>query len=115
MPMEDWLDLINAETEEDLMAHGEATQIPEIKKAIVELRRMSASEKIRQEAEYREKMLHDEASALSGARMEGEAIGLKKGEAIGVEKGKAELRRSIESKLCNQGFSEEQIKALFGE
>ena len=46
------------------MAHGEATQIPEIKKAIVELRRMSASEKIRQEAEYREKMLHDEASAL---------------------------------------------------
>ena len=100
------------------MAHGEATQIPEIKKAIVELRRMSASEKIRQEAEYREKMLHDEASALSGARMEGraegEAIGLKKGEAIGVEKGKAELRRAIESKLCNQGFSEEQIKALFG-
>ena len=75
MPMEDWLDLINAETEEDLMAHGEATQIPEIKKAIVELRRMSASEKIRQEAEYREKMLHDEASALSGARMEGIAEG----------------------------------------
>ena len=81
------------------MAHGEATQIPEIKKAIVELRRMSASEKIRQEAEYREKMLHDEASALSGARMEG----------------RAEERQAIAIKMRNQGFSEEQIKALLGE
>ena len=99
MPMEGWLDLINAETEEDLMAHGETTQIPEIKKAIVELRRMSASEKIRQEAEYREKMLHDEASALSGARMEG----------------RAEERQSIALKMRNMGYSEEQIKALFGE
>ena len=92
MPMEDWLDLINAETEEDIMAHGEATQIPEIKKAIVELRRISASEKIRQEAEYREKMLHDEASALSGARIE--------------------ERQSIALKMHNMGYSEEQIKAV---
>ena len=102
-PMEDWLDLINAETEEDLMAHGEATQIPEIKKAIVELRRMSASEKIRQEAEYREKMLHDEASALSGARMEG------------IAEGKAEERQSIALKMRNMGYNEDQIKVLFGE
>ena len=85
------------------MAHGEATQIPEIKKAIVELRRMSASEKIRQEAEYREKMLHDEASALSGARMEG------------IAEGKAEERQSIALKMRNMGYSEEQIKAIFGE
>ena len=81
------------------MALQEATQIPEIKKAIVELRRMSASEKIRQEAEYREKMLHDEASALSGARMEG----------------RAEERQAIAVKMRNQGYSEEQIKAIFGE
>lgn len=56
---------------------------------------MSASEKIRQEAEYREKMLHDEASALSGARIE--------------------ERQSIALKMRNMGYSEEQIKALFGE
>ena len=90
-------------------------QIPEIKKAIVELRRMSASEKIRQEAEYREKMLHDEASALSGARMEGKAEGRAEGEAIGIEKGKAEERQSMALKMRNMGYSEEQIKALFGE
>ncbi|MGN0630887.1 MAG: hypothetical protein ACI4JN_06125 [Ruminococcus sp.] len=64
---------------------------------------MSASEKIRQEAEYREKMLHDEASALSGARMEGRA------------EGKAEERQAIAFKMRNQGFTEEQIKAILGE
>ena len=104
MPMEDWLDLINAETEEDLMAHGEATQIPETKKSIVEIRYLSEEEKIRLQAEYREKALHDEASAMSDARM--------KGFAEGIAEAKAELRRTVESKMRNMGYSEEQIKAV---
>lgn len=69
--MEDWLNLINAETEGDLMAIQQSTTIPEVKDTIVMLRQLSADEKVRQEAYYREKRLHDEASALGHARREG--------------------------------------------
>ena len=66
--MEDWLTLINAETEGDLMALQQSTTIPEIQKTIVILREMSADEQIREEARRREKGLHDEATALNFAR-----------------------------------------------
>ena len=109
------------------MAHGETTQIPETKKSIVEIRYLSEEEKIRLQTEYREKALHDEASAMSDARMKGFAEGFAKGFeegftkgfdegfAIGFAEGKAELRRAVESKMRNMGYSEEQIKAIFGE
>lgn len=69
--MEDWLNLINAETEGDLMAIQQTTQIPEVKDTIVMLRQLSADEQVRMEAHYREKRLHDEATALGSARREG--------------------------------------------
>ena len=75
-PMEDWLNLINAETEGDLMDIQNATQSNEVKKAIVILREMNADAQIRQEAYYREKRLCDEASALSHAWREGEETGI---------------------------------------
>ena len=65
--IEDWLRLINAETEDDLIAIEETTQIPEVREV--------ADEKVRQEAFYREKQLRDQASALKAA----EAIGMQKG------------------------------------
>jgi len=78
-PMEDWLNLINAETEGELMDVETSTQIQEVKKAVVVLRELNADEKVRKEAYYREKRLHDEATALGHARREGEAVGMKKG------------------------------------
>ena len=73
--MEDWFNLINAETEGELMELQQKTDIPEVKDTIVMLRQLSADEKVRQEAFYREKQLHDEASALGSARREGIAEG----------------------------------------
>ena len=68
-----------------------STQIPEIHKAIVLLRELNADEKLQQQVHYREKRLHDEATALGNAQRKGEAIGLKKGlekgKAIGIEEG----------------------------
>lgn len=49
-PVEDWLNLINAETEGDLMAIQKETTIPEVQKTIVILRELSGDEKIKQEA-----------------------------------------------------------------
>ena len=99
--MEDWLTLINAETEGDLMAIQQSTSIPEIQKTIVILREMSADEQIREEARRREKRLHDEATALNHARKEGKA------------EGKIEERNIIAETMRKNGFTEEQIKIAF--
>jgi len=101
--MEDWLTLINAETEGDLMAIQQSTSIPEIQKTIVILREMSADEQIREEARRREKRLHDEATALNHARKEGKA------------EGKIEERNIIAETMRKNGFTEEQIKLALGE
>lgn len=105
------------------MALQETTQIPETKKSIVEIRYLSEEEKIRLQAEYREKALHDEASAMCEARMkgfaegfaEGFAKGFAEGFAKGFAEGKAEVRRAVDSKMRNLGYSEEQIKAVLDE
>ncbi len=130
--MEDWLNLINAETEGDLMDIQNSTEIPEVKKAIVMLRELNADEKIRQEAFYREKRIHDEATALNGARREGIEIGRAEGKAEGIAegmaKGKAEgiaegiaegkaegIAEGINEmivKMRKMGMSEEQINKI---
>lgn len=104
-PMEDWLNLINAETEGELMELETTTQIKEVRDTIVILRELNADEKVRQEAYYREKRLHDEATALSYARREGEAVGLKKG----VEK----ERQETITKLHAMGMSDDDIKMFY--
>ena len=122
--MEDWLNLINAETECDLMDIQNTTAIPEVKKTIVMLRELSADEKIRQQVYYREKRLHDEATALNGAKREGIAIGKEEGIAIGKEEGRAEgvaigreegKVKGIELMIENMrryGMSEEEIEKI---
>ena len=75
-PMDDWLKLINAETEGELMDIQTTTLIPEVQETIVHLRTLNGDEKIRREAELREKRLHDEASSIRGAWREGRAEGI---------------------------------------
>lgn len=105
--MEDWLNLINAETEGNLMAIQKNTSIPEVQQTIVMLRKLNADEQVRQETFYREKRLHDEASALGSARREGEASGR--------VKGRAEERSKIADTMRKNGFTKEQIKLALGE
>ena len=89
------------------------TQIQEVKKAIVVLRELNADDQLRAEAHYREKRLHDEATALGHARREGKeegrAEGLVEGEAIGARK---EREKAIEI-LRSLGHSEEEIRRLY--
>lgn len=121
--MEDWLHLINAETEGDLMEIQKTTAIPEVKNTIVMLRQLSADEKVRQEAYYREKRLHDEASALGTARREGLAEGMEKGRAEGRAQGRAEgraegmmeARQAFAVRMREMGMDEVQIRELLGE
>ena len=113
--MEDWLTLIDAETEGDLMALQQSTSIPEIQKTIVILRELSADEQIREEARRREKRLHDEATALNHARKEGIAEGEARGRAEGINEGRLEERSIIAETMRKNGFTEEQVKLALGE
>ena len=60
------------------------TQIQEVKKAIVVLRELNADDQLRAEAHYREKRLHDEATALGHARREGKEEGRAEGRVEGM-------------------------------
>lgn len=70
-PVEEWLDLINAETEGDLEMIESETQVKDIRDIIFKVREMSADEQIRYQAEMREKALLDEESAMRSSRRQG--------------------------------------------
>jgi predicted transposase/invertase (TIGR01784 family) len=140
-PMELWLQLINAETEEELNML-ENTNVREINQAIVVLRELNADEKMRYISDMREKALHDEANALNSAKKSGFNEGMKQGKIKGLEQGKKEgleqgkkegleqgkkegleqgkkegaieERKLIVSQLKASGMTDEQIKAILG-
>ena len=92
--MELWLQLINAESEEELDMLQQ-TEVQPIQKAVMIIHQMSDDEKIQELARLREKALHDEASALSTARREGQ--------------------NDIISKMRKSGMSEEEINKILSE
>ena len=98
--MELWLQLINAESEEELDMLQQ-TDVQPIQKAVMIIHEMSDDEKIQELARLREKALHDEASALSTARKEGRA------------EGRAEERAKAIARMRLDGLSEEQINRYF--
>ena len=99
------------------MALELSTKIPEVKDVIEQVRELSADEKLRREAFYREKRLHDEANAINGSRREGIRIGRaegraegeKIGRAEGEKIGRAERDKELVEKLLKKGYSQEQI------
>ena len=109
------LDLINAETEGDLMDIQKETSIPEVKEVIFKMRELSADEQLKWDVYYREKRLHDEASALSGARKEGIEIGRAEGRAEGRIEGQNEFVAFLKKKWRSEGKSEEEIEKLLSE
>ena len=92
-----WIQFINADSEEEFKMLAE-TKIPTIEKAVKVILDMSEDTKIREMARQREKMLHDEASLIQGAKNEGIAIG----EARGIEIGKAEGERNEKIKMAKK-------------
>ena len=84
------------------MALELSTKIPEVKDVIEQIRELSADEKLRREAFYREKRLHDEANAINGSRREGIRIG------------RAEERNKMIEVMRLKGYSEEQIDDILG-
>ena len=79
-----WIQFINADSEEEFKMLAE-TKVPVMEKAVKVILDMSEDTKIREMARQREKMLHDEASLIQGARNEGRNEGIEIGKAQGIE------------------------------
>ena len=87
------------------------TGTPAVKKAVNVIYSMSADDRIREQARLREKVLHDEASALKGARNEGILIGEARGEARGRMEGLKQGKLNILDQLLSAGIiTPEQAK-----
>ncbi len=106
-----WLQLLNAETEEDLDMIKEAG-VDEINKAIVIMHEMSEDEKIQEMARLREKWIRDEVSNREFYRKQGKAEGRAEGRAEGKAEGEANKEKEIISKLIQNGFTEEDIRKI---
>lgn len=98
-----WVQLIDAETEEELDMLNE-TGVPEIQEAVMILHEMSADEEIREMARLREKWIRDEKSLIRTSKEEGRAEG--------KAEGRAEERAEILANMRKLGFSEEQIQKV---
>ncbi len=88
----DWLYFFKHACEEGDKAMRTYYKNPAIHKAFNILETLSADEKVRREAEMREKALKNEISELAAAKREGEKEGMKKGMKKGMKEGMKEGR-----------------------
>ena len=105
----DWLKFISATTEEELKMF-ETTGSSALQKAVVVLRKLNASEKIRSEAEMRERDIAFYESNMVAHKEEGK----KEGRIEGKKEGKAERNIEIATKALKKGISFEDISDLTG-
>ena len=120
-----WLHLINAETEDDLMAAealAQKTNVPEIQDAIVRIRTLSADERARELAYQRELALHERATweenlkeAEEKTREAEERAEKAEKEKASVEKEKALQQQKFTDELRKLGYSDERIAEILGE
>ena len=102
-PLDAWMKFIAADGKEECMQAAE--QNANVRAACMVLKDLSGDEKIRLEAEMREKAWRDEMDRLDGATEKGIGIGREQGIGIGREQRDQEHVKSMHA----NGFSSEQI------
>ena len=108
-----WLQLINAETEEEFEMLKQTAVAP-IQEAVYIIYQMSEDEKIQEAARMREKALHIEATNMQGARQEGLQAGRQEGLQAGRQEGIREQSFGIARKLISVDMPFEQIAEMTG-
>ena len=101
----DWAKFIDAENEEELIMVAERN--PQVQKAVLKLRELSADERARDLYERREKALRDIDSRERHARAKGMAEGMEKGKA----EGKAEERIFWQNAVAEKDIEIARLRA----
>ena len=98
-PRELWLKFIDSESEEELRMIEKNTTTPEMKKATMVIRHMSADEKRRYHEWLEEQMKHDEASYRK----------------MLINEGRMKERETLLKAMRENGFSPEMIAKIYGD
>jgi predicted transposase/invertase (TIGR01784 family) len=109
----DWARFIDARTEEELDMAADSN--PDVKKAVVKFRELSADERVRDRIERREKGRRDFADFMMGAEAKGREKGLAEGRAEGredVARNALKMNIDIETVAALTGLSRSDIEAL---
>ena len=106
------LGLINVGSKEELMTIIESAVIPEVRDAGRILLDFQADERVRQEAWYREKQMHDEASQIDDAYEEGRAEGREEGTLQTLARLVARGRLTVSEAAEDAGMSVEEFENL---
>lgn len=115
-----WMELIRADSEEELEMVRTTTENPAIQKGIEAVYALNADTVLREQIRQREKAVRDYENDMATARSEGESKGRAEGISIGEAKGRAEGISIGEENAINKmltamketGFSEEQIQEM---
>ena len=117
----EWMQLIDAESEEELDMLAQKVQTEPLKKAVYTIKHYNADEEFRMLAEAREEQLRSEKSAMSfwkkegraegraEGRKEGCAEGLKEGLSKGIDKGVNKEKAATILRMKKNGLTDEQI------
>ncbi|MDR2900543.1 MAG: Rpn family recombination-promoting nuclease/putative transposase [Treponema sp.] len=111
-PLYDWAKFIDAQTEEELSMLEERN--PQVKEAVVKLRRLSADEQARWEYETKEKIRMDKEMFESWAREKGLEEGRQEGRQKGRQEGAQMEKFEIAKNLLREGDSIEKISRMTG-
>jgi predicted transposase/invertase (TIGR01784 family) len=103
------MNFLAAHSEEELSMLSSQTQNPQIQRAVAKIVALNTDERVRMEAESREKLRRDVHDMESAAEDRGLQRGLQKGLEQGLQKGRWEERRAIAGKLFGRGLSVEDI------
>ena len=108
-----WLQVINAESEEELNMLNE-TNIPAISQGVKSILTLNSDDRIRAMAWEREKAERDYYSEIGNARSQGREEGRAEGRKEGRAEGRKEEQAAMIAKMRAEGFSEEIIKRITG-
>ncbi len=114
--VQEWMEIIKAESEEALDLVRKRTENPMINKAIDAICQLNADEKLREQLRVQQKAEYDYGNDIAVARDEGMAEGMAKGEARGMAKGLMEGRlEALKENAANmraEGLDDEMIARI---
>lgn len=102
-----WMELIRADSEEELEMVRTTTENPAIQKGIEAVYALNADTVLREQIRQREKAVRDYENDMATARSEGKAEGISIGEENTINK--------MIEKMRKRGMSEEEIKEFFAD
>ena len=116
--VQEWMEIIKAESEEALDIIRKRTENPMINKAIDAICQLNADEKLREQIRVQQKAEYDYGNDIAVARDEGMARGMAKGMAKGRAEGRAEgiieEKKASAKKLRQKGWTVEEIAEFHG-